>query len=702
MPNFRFSRLGCLIIALVLVASVAIIIDQVTLVRPAWPEARQGDPIPNRPEPGDPVFNREPLAPTFEERRQMFLRFLSAQPTSEERGGLWTELGKLAAGAGSIDPRPLQAAIDFVNERNDTADFYMAGLVRLYYQYAGTGVPTPDQEAAIRDCMVNFKYWLDEPNPSPMELWTENHQILAYSSEYLAGQRFPQETFSNNGQSGSWHMQASRERLESWIDFRARTGMAEWDSIPYITKDIAALLNLVDFAEEERIANQAAMMVDLLLFDIAVDNYYGQYATSHGRIAAGHVKSAAGDSLQTLQALMWGLGRFQSAGEMASISIAGSPRYRMPAVIEAAAQYYPEEYSNYERHSIPLTDEAATRYGFSFDEIEDFPVWWGMGAFTNPPTIALTVQTANELNLWHYPDFRDLADVGKLLGQLGLLPAASRLLDPDPNGTLMSQVDKVTYRTPDYALSNAQDYRKGEKGYQQHIWQATLDPYAIVFVTNPDSTREDDSHRPSYWAANGRMPRNAQYKNLLISLYNIDRHPSPSIFESRHYAFTHAYFPRWAFDQVVEADAESGGGWIFGRKGDGYVALYSHRPYQWQNEGPDADQEIIALGRRNVWICQLGRAETDGSFEDFVIAVSSTDLRVIGLDVTYQAPGIGEVIFSWDEPLTVDGQEISLYDYPRWENPFTTAEFGSCVYEFRFDGKSLILDFKQMNRLIQD
>ncbi len=35
------------------------------------------------------------------------------------------------------------------------------------------------------------------------------------------------------------------------------------------------------------------------------------------------------------------------------------------------------------------------------------------------------------------------------------------------------EVHIQTYRTPDYLLSCAQDYRAGKPGYQ-HIWQATL------------------------------------------------------------------------------------------------------------------------------------------------------------------------------------------------------------------------------------
>ena len=689
-------------ILLIVIGLAVIIVNLATTVKPEWPEARAGDSIPAKPAADDPPFNTVPFADTYQERREAFLEWVSELETPNSRGGVWTDLAKLEYNPNTpINQNALEDALAHVNSREDTADFTMSSLVRLYYKHAGRGILTQEQEANIKQAMLDFKYWLDEPNPSPMELWTENHQILVYTSEYLAGQLFPEETFTNNGQSGEWHRQAALQRINKWIDFRSQTGMAEWDSVVYYPMDISALLNLVDFSEDLNLADKAAMMVDLLLFDIAVDNYYGQYATSNGRTKADTIKSAAGQSMLTLQNLAWGLGRFQSIGERASISLATSERYQIPPVIISAAQDNPDEYSNYERQSIPVTDEAVERYGLNFEDIDDMDIWWGMGAFTHPKVIELTVNVANSWDLWHYPDFRDLKDIGQILGKLGLLPLASAWLDPDPNGVVCSEVNKVTFRTPDYQLSSAQDYRKGEKGYQQHIFQATLDPYAVIFVNNPDSLREDDKHRPSYWSSNGRMPRTGQFKNVLIALWDIDRRPSPAIFEARHYAFTHAYFPRWAFDEVIEVPAEDGGGWIFGRVGDGYIALYSHQPYEWQTEGPDAGQEIIALGWKNVWIINMGRKVIDGDFDQFMNAVSTAPLIISGLNVTFHAPGVGRIDFGWDGPFTVEGTEVPLRDYPRWRNPYTLTEFDSNRFVIEHEGESLIIDFSTGERIIE-
>ena len=699
----RWRRLVLFVIfSLMLILAGWLVVDRWTLVQPSWPDSREGEPVPERPDSDDPLFYREPMATTLEERKGMYLEWAAGQPTPDGRNAVWAEILKMESSQEGIDSASLQGALDFVDDRNDCADFVVGGLLRLYYLYAGTEYLTEEQEKAIKQTLLDYKYWLDEPDPTQaaMELYTENHQIMSFSGEYLAGQLFPDETFSNVNRDGEWRKERARERILEWMDWRVRTGFAEWDSIPYYSINLAALLNIVDFAEDEKLAKRAAMMVDLILFDIVVDSFYGQYGTSHGRISSHHVKSAAGDSLVTSQALLWGMGRFQTISNLAAVSLATTEEYELPPVLEEIALHQPEEMLNYERHSINVTEEVAEKYGVGFEDLSDAKIWFAMGAVFHPKVVDLAVEAAEEWNLWDIggEEYAGLKGMAQLLHRLGLLRPVVANLALEFDGALLSEVNKVTYQTPDYMLSTAQDYRPGEMGYQQHIWQATLGPYAVVFVTNPGSLRED-THRPNYWAGNSRLPRNAQYRNLMISWHDIDR--NRGILEPRHFAFTHAYFPRWAFDEVREIELAGGGGWIFGRKGDGYVALYSHLPYEWQQEGPDAGQEIIAPGRQNVWICLLGRREIDGSFTEFKEAVSGAPLEVEEMRVEFDAPGVGKAAFGWSDSLTVNGEEISLDGYPRWDNPYSHVPFNSRVFDITHEGNRLYLDFENLIRKIE-
>ncbi len=130
------------------------------------------------------------------------------------------------------------------------------------------------------------------------------------------------------------------------------------------------------------------------------------------------------------------------------------------------------------------------------------------------------------------------------------------------------------------------------------------------------------------------------------------------------------------FDAVVER-----GGWVFAAKGDGYLALYSRRPYRWQDQpGEDQGRELIAEGASNIWLCEVGRRADDGGaaagdFEAFVDRICQATVQTSGLSVTYDSPSEGRLEFGWHGPLRRNGQIVPLHGYPRYENPYVTADF---------------------------
>ena len=215
-----------------------------------------------------------------------------------------------------------------------------------------------------------------------------------------------------------------------------------------------------------------------------------------------------------------------------------------------------------------------------------------------------------------------------------------RVLDWDVDKTAMIEVNIETCRTPDYMLSCAQDYRPGKPGYQQHPWQATLGLDAMVFTSHPGALDESGASRPNYWAGDVVLPRAAQYINVLICVHHI---PAGDPFP-----FSHAYFPMAAFDEVVER-----GNWLFGRAGDGYVALYSQNPTRQPADGLHRGIERRVDSPDNIWICELGRRLQWGSFDAFVDAVAGSVVDCVGLQARYWSPSQGLVEFGWRGGLRV-------------------------------------------------
>ena len=56
-------------------------------------------------------------------------------------------------------------------------------------------------------------------------------------------------------------------------------------------------------------------------------------------------------------------------------------------------------------------------------------------------------------------------------------------------------------------------------------------------------------------------------------------------------------------------------------------------------------RELIVDGKKNIYICEMGRAATDGSFQRFMERIGSARVRTCGLNVVYDSPSQGELKF---------------------------------------------------------
>jgi hypothetical protein len=288
----------------------------------------------------------------------------------------------------------------------------------------------------------------------------------------------------------------------------------------------------------------------------------------------------------------------------------------------------------------------------------------------------------------------------------------------------MKDVDTYTWRTRDVMLSSAIDFRKGTFNQQLHAWQATLDAKAIVFTNHPfrplatTGDWRDDPERGGYWNGEATAPRSAQHENVAIHIY-APQYPAQGSapFEYFHWEpYTHAYFPQEHFDEFAQE-----GSWTFGRKGDGYVALYSHRAPEYlvydgvtQATGPLTKPfDLVAKGGAdNVWIVECGRAQDNGAFASWRASVAAAKIEITsrgpgkpsgesdGFDVVYQSPSRGRVTFGWDAPLVVEGREIPLHAAGRYENPFAQVPLDPKEVRFENDGVGMRFDPKRGWRIL--
>lgn len=624
------------------------------------PSAPITDPHAERAAPGD-----------FETRRAAFLDFVRRSPPPSHLCAVFHEVARLAAGGPAHVPL-FEAALDYVDARLDCADFVQHGVLRLLLQFGDDPRLPPALALRAKRTTLGFKYHPSEPGSDSLCTWTENHQILFAAADLIAAERFPDEIFTNTGEIGSQRRERARRRVMRWLEMRFRTGFSEWLSHVYYDEDLVAVLTLVDFSADEEIRRRAAMVADVILLDMALHHFRGAFAATHGRSYERCKKWNREEGSTDAMKLVFGTGSFARVENQCAVSLALSPGYRTPAAVLAIAADT-EEPAVTIRQRMGISLDALTRFDLDPRRDEDLFELLSLEAYTHPKTIDSFVRVLGRWQWWSNAFFAPFAANRRLLeslARLRLLPLLARAFEWDLTRNARPEVNIVTYRTPDYQLSSAVDWRPGFGGDQQHAWHASLGGDAVCFTTHPGPRR---ARSPGWWTGSATLPRVGQIENVLVALYRIHRRPALHVANKK--LLTHAWLPRDQFDETREH-----GGWRFARRGDGYLALCSGQAAVWNDAadaGEDRSRELVARGREHVWICELGRRARDGPFELFVERIAAARLEIRGLSVRWESPSQGTIDFDWTGPLRCNGREIPLSGFARYDAPWVHAEYPS-------------------------
>jgi hypothetical protein len=616
----------------------------------------------------------------------------------------------------------------------DTGDYDINSMLFVDTRYRDQ--LDPALVAAFEKQLLSFKYWWTEPTPAGVVdsqyYWTENHQIIFLANELIAGQSLPDRTFTNANLTGKQHVEHAKPLIKRWIDLRARFGWSEWLSNVYYGEDIDGLMLIAEHSDDQELATRASMALDLLFFEMAAHTQNGAFGATHGRSYMKDKMTALDEDNFSLSKLLFDDTTFDYQHNDVAVLLATANRYRPAEVVRKVAKS--DEVSvDKLRASLPLdptapvTPDPKAPHGFTYTDPENLMVWWGIGAQFSWPVVPLSVDTLKKYNLWESSNFQQAKELQPII-ESSTIPQLQQLgwqLAKPLNPGLLSEVNTYTWRSPEVMLSTAQDWRPGQRGEQDHIWQATIDANAQVFAQHPSKPVPDgdDWHTNSgYWTGDGAMPRSAQFENVNISIYAPQYASGTGSAALSYQDFTHAYFPQDHFDEIVQKPATDGGTWTIGRKGDGYIALYSRRPVRWvqydgvthPTRGMVKPFELIADGGPdNVWLTEVGRAsdwkgKEPNAFEAFVSAVAGAKVDVTRTEnegtlthyvVAYDSPTKGRIEFGANTsgadqvPFKVKGAEVPLHDYPRYDNPWAKVAFDTKRYRIEAGGSTLELDF---------
>lgn len=432
-----------------------------------------------------PVFS-----PETPEAYKGFLRRLAAQksqPRSNNASfGVFHVLARLALGlSGPEDEKLLQMDLDYIEQCCDCSDFLVVGLIRLVHNYP----VSPALQERIRQVLLGFRYWMDEPGSDGMCFWSENHALMFYGAQLAAGQMFPEEVFGRSGRTGRQQAEIAAERCRQWLDDVERDGVEEFNSASYMPVTLTALLNLFEYGPED-LARRAELVMDALLRQLCLHVFDQSVISPQGRV----YRDVIYPSRQTVQTLLHLIDPTMPCSSTESMWYAcfATSRYQFPKDLR---QLMDREISiSYVSGNARIELEKCREY------------------------ILTSVRSP-------------------------------RAPEDSPHWTNLCFVPGADHSTNTYVKSlnerfhGTSIFQPGVYGYQQHLWYAAVSSQAVVFVTHPGSDVDLDGMRPGYWYGNGVMPAVLQKKNVLGAVYLIPaEHPI---------AFTHTFWPMDRFDETI-------------------------------------------------------------------------------------------------------------------------------------------------------
>lgn len=314
----------------------------------------------------------------LEERKHILLEHFSENP-KYLRGEFWTPVGGYILGEyekiwaqvakyaleryEDIDEKIIIETCKYISERKDCSEFLLQAILRLMAWDQKNLKLNSEVRALMKDTVLGFRYWVDEPGESIMHMSSENHRILLHTAEWLAGELFPTEEFTNTHQRGLYHALKGRMYIVEWLRQRGRFGFDEWNSNCYYPINIAALVNIYDFAPEEeyKLRQMAKQVLDYMFFILAEDTFHGIFGTTHGRSYCPYIKYPDFEYTSSICWLLYGEGSLWGGSGMGAVSLATS-KYKLPEIFSKIANDYTRIIESYQRQGFSLDPEPSANF----------------------------------------------------------------------------------------------------------------------------------------------------------------------------------------------------------------------------------------------------------------------------------------------------------------------------------------------------
>ena len=250
--------------------------------------------------------------PTIEERKKQAFAFLARY--GEHNGNKAVAILHTGGGRAEFE-RLLRRQLAFINDRSDCSDFYLPYLPYILKTFSQHPYLTSELQEEMKQCILNFRYWHDEPGNDVMWFYSENHALMFHVCQLICGELYPQKVFTNSKMTGKQMQDKAIRLLESWFEVFFSIGFTEWNSPPYLPIDALGFANLYAQTSNQRMKALAKRGLDYLSYILAVYSLDGIFCTTAGRTYHKELFGNNSNCPSFINWIVWGIGNASHAGK---------------------------------------------------------------------------------------------------------------------------------------------------------------------------------------------------------------------------------------------------------------------------------------------------------------------------------------------------------------------------------------------------
>ena len=462
---------------------------------------------------------------------------------------------------------------------NISEDFILCLYIRLLYLTKQNNCPEHSIIFdKINEIMKTHRFWL-EKKESENCYWSENHMISYLSVWYL------------------WNLMNNIDNtkilslLTSYMNSKINYSFFEFYSQVYNSYTLNALLNIYDFTNNISLQKLASNCINILFkqfSEVIINN--GSLFCAAGRTYDRYKVSCKNHNHNKLMHLLTGLNNENDISPLGTFFATSS--YNEPVNVTNFYKDYDKIYILNNNIDFDTTFSSLDNYDKTMFE-------WSSGNYFNKKFVDDTVKLLDDYELWNHKHFK--------------MEQYSTILSLAPKKILVSTTDSFTaftegsdlrnatyhiYNNGNYCLTSVENYNRGKMGAQQCTWIANVNGVSVFTQSGKISGVGDLKEVIS----NTHLPCIKQIKNIAMIVYQPYEMLKTSLvkLDMNVYLF-------WNSSEFDEEYRMTQNKWIFGRKNNAYIAIFSTSMKEDSNKNiynNDSDKQgwITILGDNTQYI----------------------------------------------------------------------------------------------------